>query len=52
MNIAFAGFRHNHIMVLYNMALKAEGVRITGCFEEDVNARESAKKRLGDFFYI
>ena len=50
MNIAFAGFRHSHIMVLYNMALNAEDVHITGCFEEDDKARESAVKDWGISF--
>lgn len=30
MNIAFAGFRHSHILGLYNTALNEESISITG----------------------
>lgn len=50
MNIAFAGFRHSHIFLLYKMALQDENVNITGCFEEDIAAREVAQKQLGITF--
>ncbi len=33
-NLAFAGFRHSHILSLYNEAVKDENVNILGCFEE------------------
>ena len=49
-NIAFAGFRHPHIFLLYEMALQDEMVHITGCFEEDIEAREAAQKQLGTTF--
>lgn len=35
MNIAFAGFRHSHILGLYNTASDADFVNITGCYERD-----------------
>ena len=44
MNLAFAGFRHSHIIGLYNTAKATEGVFITGCFEEDETARKTAEK--------
>ncbi len=36
MNILFAGFRHSHIMGLYNMAKENPNVNIVGCFERDI----------------
>lgn len=44
MNIAFAGFRHGHILGLYRMALNSEEVTIRGCYEEEQAAREIAAK--------
>ena len=44
MNIAFAGFRHSHILVLYNMIKETEGFNILGAFEQNDAAREEAKK--------
>lgn len=44
MRIAFAGFRHDHILGLYEMALKHEEVEIVGCYEEDAMARQSVEK--------
>ncbi len=35
MNLAFAGFRHSHILSLYNAAVTDENVNIVGCFEEN-----------------
>lgn len=35
MNLAFAGFRHSHIMSLYTAALEHKNVNIVGCFEEN-----------------
>ena len=43
MNIAFAGFRHGHIFVLYNQAVENSDVNISYCFEEDDNARAAAE---------
>ena len=52
MNLAFAGFRHNHITGLYNKAKNTEGVTITGCFEENDVEREKMKSLIGcDFNY-
>lgn len=36
MNILFAGFRHSHIMGLYNMAVENPNVNIVGCYEGDI----------------
>ncbi len=36
MNILFAGFRHSHIMGLYNMAMENPNVNIVGCYEGDI----------------
>ena len=33
-NLAFAGFRHSHILSLYNAAITDENVNIVGCFEQ------------------
>ena len=41
MRIAFAGFRHPHILSLYRDACSASGVEIAGCFEEDADVRAS-----------
>ena len=35
MNLAFAGFRHSHILSLYNAAVTDENVNIVGCLEEN-----------------
>lgn len=50
MNIAFAGFRHGHIMSLYQMASGCEDICITGCFEENAEARKSAEDTYGVHF--
>lgn len=50
MNIAFAGFRHNHIINLYNNAKESENITITKCFEEDDEARKTAEEQLGATF--
>ncbi len=41
MNIAFAGFRHSHIIGLYNSCLKDPKVHITGCYENDNSAKNA-----------
>lgn len=41
-NIAFAGFRHNHIFGLYTTAMENKEVNIAGCFENDEKARKFA----------
>ena len=43
MNIAFAGFRHSHILALYNDAQKNSDVNVVGCFEEDADTKDSFK---------
>ena len=43
MKIAFAGFRHGHILALYEAAVKACDVEIVGCLEEDEKARKAAE---------
>ncbi|MBR5156795.1 MAG: Gfo/Idh/MocA family oxidoreductase [Clostridia bacterium] len=40
MNIAFAGFRHGHILSLYFKAIDSDEVSIKGCFEENDKERE------------
>lgn len=45
MNIAFAGLRHPHIFVLYDMAEQNELYHICGAFEMNAQARVQAKKR-------
>ena len=42
MNVAFAGFRHGHIFSLYNYMKNNEEINITGCFEEDEDAKKGA----------
>jgi len=50
MRIAFAGFRHGHIYGIFKEAVRNENVVITGCFEEDVQARKEAQVKWGDLF--
>ncbi len=45
MNIAFAGLRHSHIYVLYDMVNAHSDYNITGAFESDDNARAESHKR-------
>ena len=45
MKIAFAGLRHGHIFVLYDMAKANPLFEITGAFEEDRDARQAAINR-------
>lgn len=42
MNIAFAGFRHYHIMTLYEMAEKNPDTNIVACYEANEDARNKA----------
>jgi len=51
MNIAFAGFRHSHILDLYKIASEEKSVNIVGCFEENDSARIDAEKLGIDFTY-
>jgi len=51
MNIAFAGFRHYHIMTLYNMVKDNDKVTLNGCFEENADAKKAAEKEGVTFNY-
>ena len=46
-NFAFAGFRHDHIFMLYNALSAREDIRIVGAFEADAQARANAEKKGG-----
>ena len=49
--IAFAGFRHGHIIALYNQCKEnSDIVEIVGCWEEDDEARANAEKDFGVVF--
>lgn len=43
-NIAFAGFRHSHILGLYHTALQNPEVNIVCCYEQDDAARAMAEQ--------
>lgn len=50
--VSFAGFRHGHIYQLYDQVNAYPGAELRGCFEENEEARESAKNGRGiDFNY-
>lgn len=51
MNLAFAGFRHGHIMGLFRMATENEEVNLVGCFEENSDARKDAEANGVSFNY-
>ncbi len=51
MKIAFAGFRHGHIFVLYEMAKNHDNFEIVGAFEENDDARKTAEKNGVTFNY-
>ena len=48
---AFAGFRHDHIFMLYNALSNREDVCIVGAFEADAQARANAEKKGVVFTY-
>ncbi|MBQ7821397.1 MAG: Gfo/Idh/MocA family oxidoreductase [Clostridia bacterium] len=50
MNLAFAGFRHAHIIGLYRSAAQNARVNILGCYESDRQARKCAEKEQGISF--
>ncbi|MBR2499570.1 MAG: Gfo/Idh/MocA family oxidoreductase [Clostridia bacterium] len=50
LNIAFAGFRHGHILGLYNLALENKDVVISGCFENVASEKEKVIKDHGIVF--
>ena len=47
MNIAFAGFRHDHIFGLYEAAAQNSEVTIVGAYEEDAATREKVEREYG-----
>lgn len=47
MKIAFAGFRHGHIMALYEQVKECDRIEIFGSWEENDEAREKAAKDFG-----
>ncbi len=51
MNIAFVGFRHAHIMGLYEQCLHSDEVNVIGAFEEDEAARKAAMDTVKVPFY-
>ncbi len=44
--IAFMGFRHGHILGLYELAKKTKGIEIVGACEEDDEARAGVSKSV------
>ncbi len=50
MNIAFAGFRHSHILGLYDEIQQGSDLEIVGCFEEDCQARSAMEQEKGISF--
>lgn len=50
MKIAFAGFRHGHILSLYEAARENRDVEIVGCYEADTEAMRAAKESHGIAF--
>lgn len=51
MNIAFAGFRHSHIMGLYKSAVENPCVALLGCFEENEEAKKAMEGAGVEFNY-
>ena len=51
MRIAFVGFRHGHIYVLYEMAKNHKDIEIVGSFEENEEARNAAAENGVDISY-
>ena len=47
MKIAFAGFRHGHIIALYEQVKACDRIEIFGSWEEDDEAREKAARDFG-----
>ncbi len=50
LRIAFAGFRHSHILALYAQAKESPLVEIVGAFEADEKTRERVAKENGVVF--
>ncbi len=51
MKTAFAGFRHDHIFVLYDQVINHPDFEIVGAFEEDEQSRIKAESKGVDFCY-
>ena len=51
MKIAFAGLRHGHIYVLFDMAQNNPLFTVTGAFEENEEARKAAQAHGVDCCY-
>ena len=49
--IAFAGFRHSHILVLYNMVKESDIFELGGAFELDENAKNEYEEKGVTFTY-
>lgn len=47
LNLAFAGFRHAHILALYETAIKSPLVRVVGAFEADAATVEAMEREHG-----
>ncbi len=50
MNIAFAGFRHSHILGLYDSVQRCEEVNLVGCFEENIAVKKQMETEKGVSF--
>ena len=51
MNFAFAGFRHDHIVTLYNEVKARPWLKVVGAWEEQPEFAEEAKKVFSEPFY-
>ncbi len=50
MNIAFAGFRHSHILGLYDEIQSGNDLTVVGCFEENTQAKNKMEQEKGISF--
>lgn len=50
MNIAFAGFKHSHVNVIYRWAEKHPDLNIIGCWEDEESYRKDAEEAVGAVF--
>jgi len=50
LKIAFAGFRHTHIIGLYRLAKESNRVEIVGAWEDDASTKESVSKEFEVIF--
>jgi len=51
MNIAFAGFKHNHIIVVYKEAALSSDINIVGAWEKEEKYRNAAREEGVKFTY-